>query len=141
MLYQRLKEIMETLMERISLKQVETSEQIYCVLKSFLLNLFYKDMEPESKLVYDILKDWLELFIRNNRVNGNGYVYLNFSIKLSKELLGFSNRKISAIKKELKQFGLVEAERQGLNKSNRFVICKIVSFLYPDYGYQTLYQK
>lgn len=129
-------------MERISLKQVETSEQFYRVLKSFLLNIFYKDMKFESKLVYGIRKDCLELSIRNNRVNGNGgYVYLNFSIKLSEELLGFSNRKISAIKKELKQFGLIETERQGLNKSNRFVICKIVSFLYPDYGYQTLYQK
>lgn len=114
-------------MERISLKQVETSERFYRVPKALLLNPFYKDLKPESKLVYGILKDRLELSIRNNRVDEKGHVYLNFSIKSLEELLGFSNKKIIAIKKELKQFGLIEEERQGLNKSNRIYVGEVES--------------
>lgn len=74
-------------MERISLKQVETSEKFYRVPKALLLNPFYKEMKAETKLVYGILKDRLELSIRNSRVDENGHVYLNFSIKLLEELL------------------------------------------------------
>lgn len=114
-------------MERISLKQVETSERFYRVPKALLLNPFYKNLKPESKLVYGILKDRLELSIRNNRVDEKGHVYLNFSIKSLEELLGFSNKKIIAIKKELKQFGLIEEERQGLNKSNRIYVGEVES--------------
>ena len=116
-----------TLMERISLKQVETSERFYRVPKALLTNPFYKEMKPDSKLVYGILKDRLELSIRNNLVDENGHVYLNFSIKSLGELLGFSNKKIVAIKKELKQFGLIEEERQGLNKSNRIYVGEVES--------------
>ena len=112
-------------MNRISLKQVETSERFYRVPKALLLNPAYKDMRAESKMVYAILKDRLELSIQNNRVDEKGDVYLNYSIKSLEELLGFGNKKIISIKKELQEFGLIEEERQGLNRANRIYVGEV----------------
>lgn len=112
-------------MNRISLKQVETSERFYRVPKALLLSPAYKDMRAESKMVYAILKDRLELSIQNNRVDEKGDVYLNYSIKSLEELLGFGNKKIISIKKELQEFGLIEEERQGLNRANRIYVGEV----------------
>lgn len=113
-------------MNRISLKQVETSERFYRVPKALLLNPAYKEMRAESKMVYAILKDRLELSIQNNRVDENGDVFLNYSIKSLEELLGFGKNKIIGIKKELQAYGLIEEERQGLNKANRIYVGEVV---------------
>ncbi|MCK8605771.1 replication initiator protein A [Leuconostoc citreum] len=109
-------------MNRINLRQVETSERFYRVPKALLLHPAYKDLRADSKLVYAILKDRLELSIQNNRVDYKGDVYLNYSIKSLEELLGFGKNKIIAIKKELQEYGLIEEERPGLNRANRIYV-------------------
>lgn len=79
-------------------------------------------MKPETKLAYAIFKDRFELSIQNNWVDDQGDVYLLFPVKKMQEILGFSNKKVIAIKKELTEYELIEEERQGLNKANRIYV-------------------
>ncbi|MET3356664.1 UNVERIFIED_ORG: hypothetical protein ABIC58_000011 [Leuconostoc holzapfelii] len=109
-------------MNRFNKQQVENSERFYRLPKALFTNDFYKKMKPETKLAYAIFKDRFELSIQNNWVDDQGDVYLLFSVKKMQEILGFSNKKVIAIKKELTEYELIEEERQGLNKANRIYV-------------------
>ena len=67
---------------------------------------------------YAILKDRFELSLRNNWIDKNGDVYLIYTITELQEILGYGNKKVIKLKKELQEYGLLEEVRQGLNKPN-----------------------
>ena len=75
-------------------------------------------MSTDAKFTYAILKDRFELSLRNNWIDKNGDVYLIYTITELQEILGYGNKKVIKLKKELKEYGLLEEVRQGLNKPN-----------------------
>lgn len=75
-------------------------------------------MSTDAKFTYAILKDRFELSLRNNWIDKNGDVYLIYTITELQEILGYGNKKVIKIKKELQEYGLLEEVRQGLNKPN-----------------------
>lgn len=112
-------------MDRISLKQVETSERFFRLPKALFYDTKYKDMMLESKNAYALIKDRFELSLQNEWIDKNGDVYLIFKNQDLQELLQVGEKKVIAIKKELNKFGLLEEERQGLNKPNRLYMGNI----------------
>ena len=105
-------------MKRISARQVQSSERFYRVPKIFVESPLYKPMSTDAKFTYTILKDRFELSLRNNWIDKNGDVYLIYTITELQEILGYGNKKVIKLKKELQEYGLLEEVRQGLNKPN-----------------------
>ena len=105
-------------MERISARQVQSSERFYRIPKIFVESPLYKPMSTDAKFTYAILKDRFELSLRNNWIDKNGDVYLIYTITELQEILGYGNKKVIKLKKELQEYGLLEEVRQGLNKPN-----------------------
>ncbi|CUW05985.1 replication initiator protein A [Leuconostoc gasicomitatum] len=112
-------------MDRISKRQVENNERFFRVPKALFENSLYARMKPESKLAYAILKDRFELSLKNNYVDQYGDVFLIYKNGDLQKLLQAGEKKVIAIKKELTSFGLLEEERQGLNKPNRLYVGNI----------------
>ena len=105
-------------MKRISARQVQSSERFYRVPKIFIESPLYKKMSTDAKFTYAILKDRFELSLRNNWIDKNGDVYLIYTVTELQEILGYGNKKVIKLKKELQEYGLLEEVRQGLNKPN-----------------------
>ncbi|CYX36144.1 protein gp49-like protein [Streptococcus suis] len=114
-------------MRRISIEQVQTSERFYRIPKVLIESAYYRKMSTESKFTYAILKDRFELSLKNNWVDENGDVYLIFTIEELQSILGYGNKKVIKIKKELAEYGLLEEVRQGLNKPNLLYLGNVIS--------------
>lgn len=112
-------------MERVSRDQVETNERFYKIPKALFENEFYADMKLETKMAYAILRDRFLLSIKNNWIDKNGDVYLIYKNSDLQTILSVGEKKVISLKKELANFGLLEEERQGLNKPNRLYVGNI----------------
>ena len=112
-------------MERVSRDQVETNERFYKIPKALFENEFYADMKLETKVAYAILRDRFLLSIKNNWIDKSGDVYLIYKNIDLQTILSVGEKKVISLKKELADFGLLEEERQGLNKPNRLYVGNI----------------
>ncbi|MBZ5997782.1 replication initiator protein A [Leuconostoc gasicomitatum] len=112
-------------MERVSRDQVETNERFYKIPKALFENEFYAEMKLETKMAYAILRDRFLLSIKNNWIDKNGDVYLIYKNSDLQAILSVGEKKVISLKKELAIFGLLEEERQGLNKPNRLYVGNI----------------
>ncbi|MBR8679345.1 replication initiator protein A [Lactococcus lactis] len=112
--------------QRISLNQVESSERFYRIPKLFTdENSYYFSMKLESKFAYALLKDRFELSVKNKWVDEENNVFLIFTVKELEKVLGCGKNKVIQIKQELTKYGLLEEERQGLNKPNRLYVLNV----------------
>ena len=112
-------------MERVSRDQVETNERFYKIPKALFENELYADMKLETKVAYAILRDRFLLSIKNNWIDKSGDVYLIYKNIDLQTILSVGEKKVISLKKELANFGLLEEERQGLNKPNRLYVGNI----------------
>jgi hypothetical protein len=100
------------------------STKFYQLPKAFFHNPLYIDMKNESKIAYSILRDLLELSIKNNWINDKREVYVKLSReKLMNYLQVKGKQKITQIMKELKDKSLILEKQVGLNKCNEIYIC------------------
>ena len=81
-----------TLKEEITLR-------FYQVPKALFKNLKYKGLSLGPKLMYSILRDRLELSIKNNWKDEKGYIYLIFSLKELIQLLTIDEKTVIKYKK------------------------------------------
>ncbi|HFI0539391.1 TPA: replication initiator protein A [Streptococcus suis] len=114
-------------MNRITLEQVQTSERFYKIPKVLFEARYYKKLSTEAKCAYGILKDRFDLSIKNKWIDENGCVYLIFRIEELQEILGYGNKKIIKLKKELTVYGLLEEVRQGMNKPNLLYLGNVLT--------------
>ncbi|MGQ2286947.1 replication initiator protein A [Leuconostoc citreum] len=112
-------------MARVSRDQVETNERFYKIPKALFENEFYTEMKLETKMAYAILRDRFLLSIKNNWIDKNGDVYLIYKNSDLQAMLSVGEKKVISLKKELAYFGLLEEERQGLNRPNRLYVGNI----------------
>lgn len=107
----------------------------YQVPKSFFHNPLYMDMRNESKLAYALLRDLLELSIKNNWINENNEVYVKLSRKKLMNYLHIKGtEKYSKIMKELMDKELIVKRSMGLNRVDETYICipEELSIVYND---------
>ena len=74
---------------------------------------------------YSLLKDRFELSVKNKWVDEENNVFLIFTVKELEKVLGCGKNKVIQIKKELTEYGLLEEERQGLNRPNRLYVLNV----------------
>ncbi len=85
----------------------------------FLWEGRYKtELSSEAKILYALLRDRHELSLSNNWHNEKGEIYLIFKRDEMCDMLGWGKDKVLKIKNELKNFNLMEEERQGVNRPN-----------------------
>lgn len=103
----------------------EVGERFFRIPKVFFTNEKYKTgLSNDSKIAYAILRDRLELSIKNNWVDNTGNIYFIYTITELEQILNCGNKKINNIKKELEKVNLLFQKRQGLNKPNRLYLLK-----------------
>jgi hypothetical protein len=110
--------------KRIKANEV-AEERYYKIPKAFFLTEKYKTMSLEAKVIYGFLKDRSSLSLKNNWIDEEGSVYLIFTRKHIQEMLCLSDKPVTKAFKQLIEFGLIEEERQGLNKPNLIYVCHI----------------
>jgi len=106
-----------TLKEEVTLRFYQTP-------KALFKNPKYKGLSLGPKLMYSILRDRLDISIKNNWKDEKGYIYLIFSVKELMNLLEMSNKIIIKYKKRLAKYGLIFEKRLGQGKANRIYILK-----------------
>ncbi|RRN51154.1 replication initiator protein A [Streptococcus suis] len=114
-------------MNRITVEQVQSSERFYRIPKLLVESKYYRKLSAEAKFCYAILKDRFDLSLKNDWVDEQGCVYLIFTVEELQELLGYGNKKVIKLKKELAKYGLLEEVRQGLNKPNLLYLGNIIT--------------
>lgn len=106
-------------MNRISANHYQTSERYYKLPKLLFESDRYKDMKLEVKVAYAVLKDRLELSLSRGWIDEQGFIYLIYSNSKLMKLLGCSKSKLLAIKKSLRDFGLIEEVQQSSSEKGR----------------------
>ncbi|KKI59684.1 replication initiator protein A [Staphylococcus warneri] len=102
-------------------------EKFYQLPKVFFTNPKYTKISNDAKIAYAILRDRLDLSIKNNWIDENGDIFFIFTNETLKEILNISSpNKLSKIKKELQSAELFSQIRVGLNKPNKLYIKKPV---------------
>ena len=101
-------------------------ERFYQLPKIFFTNENYKKMSNDAKISYAILKDRLDLSIKNNWVDNDGNIYFIYTVNELENILNCGNKKVAKIKKELENNNLLKQKRQGLNKPNLLYLLKPV---------------
>lgn len=81
-------------MKRITANQYQTSERYYKLPKLLFESERYKNMKPEVKVVYSVLKDRLELSLSKGWIDEDGTIYLIYSNSNLTALLGCSKSKL-----------------------------------------------
>lgn len=102
--------------------------KFYQMPKELFRNPYYKDhLSLESKVVYSLLLDRLQLSKINKWFNEDGEIYLIFTrVELIDELK-ISKATASKIFRELTKCNLIKEERLGQGKPNRIYVGKIRS--------------
>lgn len=106
-------------MKRISANHYQTSERYYKLPKLLFESDRYKDMKLEVKVAYAVLKDRLELSLSRGWIDEEGFIYLIYSNSKLMKLLGCSKSKLLAIKKSLRDYGLIEEVQQSSSEKGR----------------------
>ena len=118
------KEYNSTPSNRFYTEKEEVTLRFYQVPKALFKNHRYKGLSLGPKLMYSILRDRLDLSIKNNWKDEKGYIYLIFSVEELMNLLEMSNKIIIKYKKRLAKYGLIFEKRLGQGKANKIYILK-----------------
>ena len=92
------------------------SFSFYKIPKVLFTEETFGDLTTDAKVLYGLLLDRVSLSKKNAWIDGDGRVYVFYTIKDVKEALSCANSKACALMKELADFGLIERKKQGLGK-------------------------
>ena len=102
----------------------EVTLRFYQVPKALFKNPVYKGLGLGPKLMYSILRDRLDLSIKNNWKDEKGYIYLIFSIEDLSGLLEINKETATTYKRKLVKYKLIIDKRMGQGNSNRIYVLK-----------------
>jgi len=74
--------------------------------------------------MYSMLRDRLDLSIKNNWKDEEGYIYLIFSVEELSNILDAGERSVIRYKKSLVEYGLIYEKRLGQGKPNWIYVLK-----------------
>ena len=109
---------------RFYTEKEEVTLRFYQVPKLLFKNPVYNGLGLGPKLMYSVLRDRLDLSIKNNWKDEKGYIYLNFSVEKLINLMEISENTVIKYKKELVKYELIIDKRLGQGKNNRIYVLK-----------------
>ncbi len=103
-----------------------TQRKYYQVPKELYTNPRYKTtINNDAKMLYALLLDLMELSRTNGWIEDDGTIFLIFKREDLADMLGICTTTVWRAIKQLKEAGLIEEKRQGLNRPNLIYIGKI----------------
>ena len=90
----------------------------YRIPKVFFTDDSYRVLSTESKVLYGILLERMNLSARNGWVDKEGRVFIVFTVDEIMRSLGCADQKATKLMNELERAGLIERKRQGLCRPN-----------------------
>jgi len=118
------KEYNSTPSSRFYTEKEEVTLRFYQVPKALFKNPVYKGLGLGPKLMYSILRDRLDLSIKNNWKDEKGYIYLIFGIEDLSSLLEINKETATTYKRKLVKYKLIIDKRMGQGNSNRIYVLK-----------------
>lgn len=92
------------------------SYSFYRIPKLLFTEDIFKELSAEAKILYGLIMDRISLSREHGWVDGEGRVYVYYTIENVKEAINCCSTTACKYLKELEQFGLIEKRRQGLGK-------------------------
>ena len=102
----------------------------YRIPKALFTDRRFKDVSVEAKVLYGLLLDRMSLSVRNGWMDGDGRVYIIFTIADVMGTLACAEQKANKLLSELdtaKGVGLIERKRRGLGKPNVIYVKNFIS--------------
>ncbi|ATF70576.1 replication initiator protein A [Enterococcus sp. FDAARGOS_375] len=90
-------------------------EKYYQMPKVFFTNKKYFELSNDAKIAYMLLKDRFDYSVKNNWVDEDDNIYFIFTVTELMNLLHCREGKVSKIKKELEQVGLLKQKKGRIN--------------------------
>ncbi|MCL2360015.1 MAG: replication initiator protein A [Candidatus Bathyarchaeota archaeon] len=87
-----------------------------------MLNSEFKSLSNDAKVLYMLLRDRHDLSVKNGWYDDKDRVFLYFKRENMQDILGLSRNTVTKAMQALKDYGLAEEVRQGLNKPNRIYL-------------------
>ena len=88
----------------------------------------FKQLSAETKILYGIMLDKLDLSVKNKWVDEKGRVYIIYTIEQIMEDMNCADQKATKLLDELeKKCGLIERKRQGLGKPNLIFVKNFIT--------------
>jgi hypothetical protein len=110
--------------DRFYTEKEEVTLRFYQTPKALFKNPRYKGLSLGSKLMYSILRDRLDMSIKNNWKDENGFIYLVFSIEELASILEIDRKAVMRYKKLLVEYKLIIDKRLGQGRSNIIYVLK-----------------
>jgi hypothetical protein len=110
--------------DRFYTEKEEVTLRFYQTPKALFKNPRYKGLSLGSKLMYSILRDRLDMSIKNNWKDENGFIYLVFSIEELASILEIDRKAVMRYKKLLVDYKLIIDKRLGQGRSNIIYVLK-----------------
>ena len=108
--------------------------RFYQIPKELIESSEFSTLSLDSKLLYSVLRDRMQLSRANSWIDKDQRVYIIFSIESISDTLGICAEKAIKHLKELENFGLVEKKRRGQGKESLLYIKNFASNNYSDKG-------
>jgi hypothetical protein len=109
---------------RFYTEKEEVTLRFYQTPKALFNNPAYKGLALGPKLMYSILRDRLDISIKNNWKDERGYIYLIFSVEELSDLLEIDRTAVMRYKKKLVEYKLIIDKRLGQGNPNRIYVLK-----------------
>uniref|UniRef100_UPI00359C3FA4 replication initiator protein A n=1 Tax=Enterococcus faecalis TaxID=1351 RepID=UPI00359C3FA4 len=92
------------------------NELYYQFPKVFITSGKYRFLSDKAKIAYTVFRSRLDFAIQRNQVDEQGFVYFEFTEQELSKVLNCSRRTINTIKKELREYELLEIEDRGFDQ-------------------------
>jgi hypothetical protein len=109
---------------RFYTEKEEVTLRFYQTPKALFNNPAYRGLALGPKLMYSILRDRLDISIKNNWKDEKGYIYLIFSVEELADLLEIDRTAVMRYKKKLVEYKLIIDKRLGQGNPNRIYVLK-----------------
>lgn len=101
------------------------NQRFYMIPKSLFDNPHYEKLSLESRVVYALLRDRMELSRKNGWVDDDGFIYLLFSRESIAAVLNCCLDTVTKAMRQLIKFELIDEIRQGQGKPNIIYVCHV----------------
>lgn len=116
----------------ITIEQMETSEIDVRIPKVLFEDDRYAELRMDAKVLYGLLKDRLRLSAKNNWIDEEGRVYLEYSNSELQRILRCSKPTVIKAKQALVEYGLIFEQSQYTNAdgqvANRIYLGNVISY-------------
>ena len=119
-----------------------TQHKYYQVPKELYTNPRYKTtINNDAKMLYAMLLDRMELSRTNGWIEDDGTIFLIFKREDLADMLGICSTTVWRAIKQLKEVGLIEEKRQGLNRPNLNILVKLITVCWKKKNLKVLKKK